>query len=375
MIHPNPGPRCETFIQAHIDRLPGVAEVLYGGHMPFFRRDGTPLLSAAESADLVPGADGQGFPPDGEPRDPAHVLRSRALARFLREREIGLVLAEYGPTGVAVMAACAEAGTPFAVHFHGFDASLRPVLEKYRQGYGRMFRRAAALVAVSRRMESDLLALGAPGGRLFYNVYGVDTGLFTPAAPGDNPPLFAAVGRFVDKKAPHLTILAFAEVLRACPEARLVMLGDGPLREACRTLVRALGLERAVELPGDRPPGEVAALLGRARAFVQHSLTPESGDREGTPNAVLEAGASGLPVVSTRHAGIPDVVLEGETGLLGDEGDVQTFAAHMLRLAREPQTAARLGRTARAHVQARYGMAERIAALARILHDARQRKP
>lgn len=370
LIHPNPGPRCETFVTAHAEGLPNVVEVLYGGHMPYFRQNGESLLSPEQAAAMAPGSDGQGFSPDGRLSHPAHIIRSQALADFFLRQGVELVLAEYGPTGVAVMHACEVAGVPLAVHFHGYDASIRQVIEKYDLGYRRMFGQASAVIAVSRRMENDLLKLGASRQRLHYNVCGVDMRFFAPTAPENNPPLLAAVGRFVDKKAPHLTVMAFAQVLGQCPEARLAMLGDGPLRETCRSLARALGADHAVDLPGDRPPQEVAALLSRARAFVQHSVTPESGDKEGTPVAVIEAGASGLPVVSTRHAGIPDVVLDGETGLLCEENDVEAYTANMLRLAREPHTAAALGRAARDRMVQEFNMKDRLAALARILRNA-----
>jgi glycosyltransferase involved in cell wall biosynthesis len=96
--------------------------------------------------------------------------------------------------------------------------------------------------------------------------------------------------------------------------------------------------------------------MRRARGFVQHSVEAESGDCEGTPVGILEAGASGLPVISTRHGGIPEVVVEGETGLLVDEKDVPGMAAHMIRLIREPDLAAQLGLAARRRVEALFTM-------------------
>ncbi len=107
-----------------------------------------------------------------------------------------------------------------------------------------------------------------------------------------------------------------------------------------------------------------------ARCFVQHSVTDSTGDSEGTPVAVLEAGAMGLPVVATRHAGIPDVVIEGETGLLVDERDAVGMAAHMISLARDPGTANRLGREAAARIRKFYTMDQSISRLSRILEAA-----
>ena len=91
---------------------------------------------------------------------------------------------------------------------------------------------------------------------------------------------------------------------------------------------------------------------------------------DGTPVAVLEASATGLPVVATRHAGIPDVVLDGETGLLVDEGDVEGMAAQMIRLADDPELAARLGRAGRQRVCAEFSMEKSIAGLWSIIEGA-----
>ena len=138
-----------------------------------------------------------------------------------------------------------------------------------------------------------------------------------------------AAGRFVDKKAPHLTLLAFRKVLEHFPDAELVIVGDGPLLPVCRDLVRYYRMDANVTLPGVVTPGEVCEQFSHCAAFVQHSVTGRNGDMEGTPVAVLEAAAAGLPVIATRHAGIPDVVCHGQTGLLVDEHDVDGMATAM----------------------------------------------
>ncbi|MEM3554387.1 MAG: glycosyltransferase [Candidatus Micrarchaeaceae archaeon] len=295
---------------------------------------------------------------------------SQEIARFLKQRGICAVLAEYGCTGVRVIDACRKASVPLIVHFHGYDAYRRDVLETDGQRYPEMFETAAALIVVSHDMKDQLRSLGAPEGKLFYNPYGVDTTLFQGADPAQAPPLFVAVGRFVDKKAPHLTLMAFRKVVEICPDSRLAMIGDGPLLEACRQLARVWRIEKAVEFRGARSHAEVSATMQRARAFVQHSIRAGNGDSEGTPVAVLEAGASGLPVVATRHGGIKDVVIEGETGFLVDEGDVEGMAEHMLRLARDPQLARALGHAARERVRAEFSMERSISGLWRIIERA-----
>jgi glycosyltransferase involved in cell wall biosynthesis len=261
-------------------------------------------------------------------------------------------------------------GVPLIVHFHGYDASNHEVIERHREGYERLFQKATAHIVVSRAMERALVAMGAPPNRVRYNPCGVDPELFREGNPAEAPPTFLAVGRLVEKKAPHLLILAFAEVHRRAPAARLRIVGGGPLSGVCWDLVAGLGLRDAVDFLGPQPHNVVREEMGRSRAFVQHSVVAESGDSEGTPVAVMEAGAAALPVVSTRHAGIPDVVQEGTTGLLVDERDVAGMAEAMLQLAHDPARAQAMGRAARLRVREHFSMDRSIKTLWTIVQEA-----
>jgi glycosyltransferase involved in cell wall biosynthesis len=350
----------ETFLRAHAEQLPGVAAVVYEFPPQIA---GEKIVGKGFLSRAVRKVERQ-FP--GGMRRQAERLFARVFARVRPD----VVLAEYGMTGVLVMDACRRRQIPLVVHFHGFDASKSGVLDWHREGYAELFERAFAVVAVSRAMCNRLVSLGADPNRLHHIVYGVNCNLFEGAHPASAPPLFLACGRFVEKKAPQLTLKAFAEVARAHPEARLRMIGDGPLLPTCQTLAREMGIEDQIEFLGARSHAEVLKEMRGARAFVQHSIVAPDGDSEGTPVSVIEAGACGLPVIATRHAGIPDVVIEGETGLLVDEGDVAGMAERMRRLVEEPQTAGLLGKRAREHIQSHYSQTDSIEKLSRVLHSA-----
>jgi glycosyltransferase involved in cell wall biosynthesis len=132
--------------------------------------------------------------------------------------------------------------------------------------------------------------------------------------------------------------------------------------ECCRT-ARELGIDGSVDFLGQQPPDVVRQELRNARCFVQHSIEAANGDCEGTPVGILEAGATGLPVVATRHGGIPDVVVDGETGFLVDERDVGQMASRMLALASSPPLAAQMGERARARIVARFSQQKRLGRL------------
>jgi glycosyltransferase involved in cell wall biosynthesis len=359
----------ETFIRAHIEHLPGQPVVLHSvSQHGFGLITPLPIRLALKGLRVLARLSG---PIGTISMGLARITDILVVSAFLRRQDVDVVLAEYGMMGVAIMDACIQAKVPLVVHFHGYDAyHAETILQHYHSAYQRMFIYATAVVAVSHDMQQQLETLGAPSEKIVYSPYGVDPALFAQAHPEASAPLFLAVGRFVDKKAPYLTILAFHKVVQAYPSARLIMIGDGPLAEACQQLIRALGIAQSVDLKGALPHEAVASHMQQARAFVQHSLRPVSGDSEGTPVAVLEAGMSGLPVVSTRHAGIKDVVIEDKTGFLVDEGDVDGMAKQMLILAQDAELAAQMGRQAREHVAAHFPMEQHIEKLRQILWNA-----
>ena len=282
--------------------------------------------------------------------------QTAAYTKVYRENNVSAVLAEYGTTGTLTTEACRRLKIPLIVYFFGYDATLRSVLEEYSQAYQVMFREAAAMIAVSRSIKAKLVSLGASADKIHVIPCGVDCGRFAGGTPGESEPLFLAVGRFTEKKGPQFTIKAFAKTHAAYPNARLRMIGDGPLLEECQDLARTLGVEDVIDFSGSLAHAELHAALQHARCFVQHSVEAASGDCEGTPVAILEAGASGLPVISTRHAGIPDVVIEGETGFLVDERDFEGMAEHMILLAQDPSLAQRMGEAARRRIADKFSI-------------------
>jgi colanic acid/amylovoran biosynthesis glycosyltransferase len=359
----------ETFIRAHNERLPGAVTVVHTNGTLVPHIGNRPVLSQSvlslawrKAARL------------GTARPWEWEITQGYLAAF-RECGATVVLAEYGTTGVAVWEACQIANLPLVVHFHGCDASKHDVLRDYTPLYAQMFDEAAAIVAVSTAMRNRLISIGAPAFKTHLNVYGVDGARFGGATPEQSGPTLLAVGRFVEKKAPHLTLLAFAKVFRQRRDARLRMIGEGSLLGPCRDLACGLGIDSAVSFLGAQAHDVVAKEMQSARAFVQHSVEASDGDCEGTPVAVLEAGASGLPVVATRHAGIPDVVEHERTGLLVEEKDVAGMAEHMLALIESPEQAGSLGRNAREHILSNFSMDKSIARLWAILQAAASNTP
>lgn len=365
VFSPSKGAVSETFIKAHIERLPLSVIPRYEWHWQLCDASGRRIWLlgrwfGAVAQRLAPKLNTAAF--------------NFSLARHLRSLGADAVLAEYGTTGAYLVEGCKKARVPLFVHFHGYDASIRTVLDSNRDAYRKMFDYASGIVAVSEAMKNRLLSLGAPPERLHLNTCGVDPDRFAGGNPETKGPVFLGVGRFVEKKAPYLTVLAFSKVVQAVPDARLIMVGDGPLLGPCKRLAAALGLGSTIEFLGVQGSSRISELMRNARAFVQHSLEADDGDCEGTPVAVIEAQMTGLPVVSTRHAGIPDVVVDGETGFIVHEGDADGMSDRMLQLARDPELAGRMGRAARKRAEAHYTLDRHLNQLAEMIESGVNRE-
>ncbi|WP_181276801.1 glycosyltransferase [Arcticibacter pallidicorallinus] len=343
-------------------------KILYGGVFPLYKEDGSFLIPTFW------GIASYLFQKRALKKRDIPV-RTKALVSYLRKEKVDVVLAEYGTTGAMVAEACKLADVPLVIHFHGADAHHHSTINEYQDWYRRAFQYASTIIGVSNDMINSLQRLGAPREKLVLNPYGINTERFAPAHENTNRSnSFLFVGRFVSKKSPQTTIKAFYEVLKRSPEARLIMAGGGPLLEESKTLTQELGIADKVNFPGVLPSDEISQLLKQSCCFVQHSVTPPDGDMEGTPNTILEAAAAALPVVSTRHAGIKEAVIEGKTGYLVDEYDTTGMAEKMVAILSSPEQAAEMGREGRKHIMQNYTLSDRIARLNAILEEAIAKK-
>ena len=350
----------ETFIHAHRTLIDGSIFYYYGGSIPAFYEN-TPLIQNYADFLLLKAKD----------KFSKFQAKEIALCRSFKKNKIDVVLAEFGTTGAHVYPVCKELNIPLIVHFHGFDASTKSVLEDYEDKYQKMFEYTEVIVVVSKAMKRKLIGLGAPVSKLVLNTYGPNNQFFDLNNSYNNK-LFVAIGRFVDKKAPYFTLAAFKNVLDIHPDAKLIFGGDGPLLNVCKNLAMFWGLSDSVDFMGVVSPNLVKDLFSKAIAFVQHSMVAGDGDSEGTPVAVLEASAAGLPVISTRHGGIPDVILENISGVLVEEGDVVGMANAMIKLGNDFFLAQKMGQAGREHIRKNFTMTRHIKVLNEIFVNVKK---
>lgn len=364
---PNKDCAIETFINNHIRYL-HPTEVICNGYFPgeFEDRAGT-IFRFPFSLRYFRGAIRRVIPALFE------KLYAGALARFLRSKAIQVVFAEYGLVGANLTRGCKMAGVPLVVIFHGFDASDRATLEKYHEGYLRLFQYATSVIAVSRSMQAKLISLGAPADKLCWNPYGVDTQKFYPAADSSgerHPVQLIFIGRLTYKKAPDLLIRAFHLAQQTAEDCHLTLVGSGEMKQACLELTDTLRLRDKITFSEEVSPDQVPTLLRGADIYVQHSIVSESGDSEGTPNSILEASASGLPVISTLHGGIPDAIIHGQTGFLVPEKDIAGMARYISLLVGDPALRHTLGGAGRSNMKAHFPMEKSIEVIRKLLTGA-----
>lgn len=258
-------------------------------------------------------------------------------------------------------------GLPYSFTAHANDLFAGPALleEKLRE---------AAFVAVISEYNRGYLEERLPGaGRIEIVHCGVDLREL-PLAERTRAERLLCVGRLVETKGQADLLHAFAAVSGDHPELSLDLVGEGPDLEALRALVRTLGLDGRVRFRGVLPSDQVRAEMAACDVFVLAARPHPSGRMDGIPVALMEAMATGAPTVSTRLSGIPELVVDGVTGLLVEPGSPDELADALRRLVEDGALRARLAAAARAHVERHFDLdteAGRLAELVRAAHAPR----
>jgi len=352
ILVPSQGNPKETFIQNHILHLPFSTKVIYGGVFPYKcdeikeNRYWRFLLNKLNY--LIKSKE-----------DNITIYKKKQLEKCLKYLNIKVVIAEYLITGGYVVDVCKKHNIPLIATSLGYDISQYEVLETNMSRYKKLFNYSKSIIIVSNHMKKTILNIAKKDIRIKYSPIGATDDFFKITPTFKTKQLFA-LGRFVEKKAPYLTILAFNKALKIDNELTLIFGGDGPLLNLCKDLVKAFGLENKVTFLGEVNQSIQKQELKNSFAFIQHSKVAENGDSEGTPVAILEACASGIPIISTFHAGINDVVVNERTGLLCLEGDVNKMAENIVKLSSNIDLTKKMGSEGRKYVKDNFSLKQHI---------------
>ena len=274
-----------------------------------------------------------------------------------------LIHAHFGVDAVYALPLARRLGVPLITTFHGFDATVSagslvcsrsPSWGNYALFRRQLAREGDLFLCVSAFIRQKVLAKGFPEDRTHVHYIGIDTQAIQPRAALDESLNILHVARLVEKKGTEFLIRAFAGIAQKAPRVQLIIIGDGPLKRSLQKLVSSLDLDRRVRFLGARTHSEVMDWIAKAVFVALPSVRASSGDSEGLGMVLLEAGALGVPLIGTRHGGIPEAIIHGQTGYLVAERNVGELAARMGDMLADPARRAYMGARARALVETRF---------------------
>lgn len=288
------------------------------------------------------------------------------LNAVLSRREADLLHVYFGHTGVHLLPFLRHWAKPSVVSFHGMDIMQRNQEPGYNERLRELLRTVPLVLARSESLAARLTELGCDPAKIRINRTGIPMEGFpatrrTPPADGAWRMIQAA--RFIEKKGLEITLSAFAEFHRVNPKATLVLAGEGPLLARLQEKSADLGIAGAVSFPGFFKQEELARAYQEAHLFLHPSRTTAAGDQEGVPNSMLEAMATGLPVVATSHGGIPEAVTAGQDGLLVAEDDAEALFGALQTISRDPALYQKFSKNAAESVREKFEQSRSIAKL------------
>ena len=239
--------------------------------------------------------------------------------------------------------------------FRGSDATV--FLKKHPGAYHELFKQGDLFLPVSEFLKERLIQEGCEEKKIVVHHSGIDCSKFEYVQRhrvSGEPIKVLTIARLVEKKGVAFAIEAVSRLLSKGEKIDYRIVGDGMLREDLQQLIEDMGIEQQVKLLGWKTHEAVKILLEESHVLVAPSLTPESGDQEGIPNAIKEAMASGLPVISTFHSGIPELVADGVSGVLVPERDAASLADALAYLISHPGVCKEMGQAGRRQVERKF---------------------
>lgn len=327
---------------------------------------------------------------EGFPFEPVHLVRrtgfrffGRAVERYvtgrpwqvsgreadavldiLRESRVEVVHVFFGNVAVHWLSLLRRLPMPFVVSFHGADVTGAIASGGYRDAREEVFERAAGVACRSRALAERVAELGCPESKLrVLRTVVPEVDFVERRVPTDGAVRLVQASRLIAKKGLATSLRAFARLVEKWPGAELVIAGEGPMEAELRALAGELGVGERVRFAGFLSERDLGRLMRESHGFL-HPSEGVGGDIEGVPNAMLEAMASGLPVVATRHGGIPEVIEDGVNGVLVAERDDTELARGIERLLGDAELYASVARAGAETVRREFSVAglERAAA-------------
>jgi colanic acid/amylovoran biosynthesis glycosyltransferase len=307
-------------------------------------------------------------------RRPPLIYRGeyQMLVSILGRRGADMMHIYFGHTGVHLLPFIRQWDKPCLVSFHGADVGIKQDVENYVGKLRVLFDSVAVVLARSQSLADRLIKFGCAREKIRINRTGIPLHEFSMMPrefPTDGRWQILQACRLIEKKGVGSAIRAFAIFAREFPKAEFIIAGKGPLQPELQGLAQKLGVAEKVHFCGFLSQPDLRDLFGRTHIFIHPSETPPDENQEGVPNSILEAMATGLPIIATRHGGIPEAVTENLNGFLSDEGDTKSLGRSMVALAKSPELYARFSAAARLAVAENFDQDMTVRELERIYEE------
>jgi len=299
------------------------------------------------------------------------AFKHKNFEQAILKHNISVLHAQFAALGYDALNLKKKFNLPLIVHCRGEDVFRDVPKDRGKtQRLRSLFRNSDLLLTVSEHMRQHLINLGCPEEKVLTHYQGIDLSLFKPNGDKnidkDDEIRVVMCGRFTEKKGFEDGIKAFALCARKRKNVKLQIIGDGPLKKRIGQEISSLRINEKVELLGQQSPQQVAQILSEGHIFMMAYITPKDKDTEGVPNVLKEASSSGLPVISTYHGGIPEVVISGETGFLLKETDINGISERLKHLIENPEMRKRFGENGRRLIEVKFDLSKQIEKLEEI---------
>jgi colanic acid/amylovoran biosynthesis glycosyltransferase len=290
---------------------------------------------------------------------------------FLPCPSFDTVLCHFGQIGLKAVR-LREAGVikgRIATVFHGYDMTMIPKLYGERF-YEQLFSLGDLFLPISEYWKNRLVEMGCDPKKIVVHRMGVDIESFpfhSRSITADHTFKIVTIARLVEKKGVEYGVRAVAQLLSEYPQISYDIVGDGPLMGSLQGLVTELGVSDRIRFLGWKNSDEIEELLGAAHALLAPSVTAENGDQEGIPVALMEAMAVGVPVISTFHTGIPELIDNEVSGFLVPERDVDLLKLRISSLIEHPEKSMEFAIAARNKIEAEFDIKKLNSQLLNIL--------
>lgn len=258
-----------------------------------------------------------------------------------------------------------------ATVFHGADISRRHILDEHKQDYRNLFQQSELMLPISHLWQNKLIEMGCPPEKIHVTRMGIEPEKFNfqPRDAFHMPLRIVSVARLTEKKGLDVAVKASAILKQRGGQFQYTIIGNGDQDQMMRDFIAREEMDDCVTMPGFKPQEEIRQALNEADIFLLPSKTAADGDMEGIPVALMEAMAVGLPVVSTFHSGIPELIENNVSGWLVKEDDAEALAETLLKLSEGAVDVAPVVAAARHKVETEFNQHIAYRELAQILEQ------